>query len=181
MKDARKANLGKEWEALLDVEHTRYHHTGRAVVIRLYPPHRQIRRNADGSALVRYTEPGPCDYIASTAGETYYLDAKDTRENRLPFSMLADHQAKKLDEMERVSASNVGGLLLRLGIESAPRQWFVPWMCLGPRWWTWQRNPARAKPGEAAVGLEWLARNAIPMRGGSDWLTAAIQFSRGGR
>lgn len=178
--NARKANLGKAWESILDEEHYRYHKDGRAIVIRLYPPHRQLRRNPDGSALVRYTEPGPCDYIASTGAETFYLDAKDTEDDAMALAMVKDHQAAKLTEMGALNASNIGGILLRLGVTAAPRHWFVPWATLARPWTHWHTT-ARVKAGENRVGLDWLARNAIPMRGGSDWLSAAIAFSRGAK
>jgi penicillin-binding protein-related factor A (putative recombinase) len=178
--NAKKANLGKAWESILDEQHVEYLRARSAIAIRLYPPHRQLRRNTDGSALVRYTEPGPCDYIASTRGETFYLDAKDTEADEMSLAMVKDHQAAKLSEMEAMNASNIGGILLRLGITAAPRHWFVPWMSLRGPWTRWNTT-ARVKPGENRVGLDWLARNAIPMRGGSDWLSAAIQFSRGTR
>ena len=176
--NAKKANLGKAWESILDEEHYRYLKERRAIVLRLYPPHLQLRRNTDGSALVRYTEPGPCDYIASTPGETFYLDAKDTEKDEFPFPMLAVHQAAKLTEMEAMNASNIGGILLRLGITAAHRHWFVPWMTLAGPWRHWSTT-ARVKAGENRVGLDWLARNAIRIYGGSDWLTAATTFTRG--
>ena len=176
--NAKKANLGKAWEAILDEEHYRYLKDRRAIVLRLYPPHRQLRRNTDGSALVRYTEPGPCDYIASTPGETFYLDAKDTEADELGLAMVKDHQAAKLTEMEAMNASNIGGILLRLGITAAHRHWFVPWMTLAGPWRHWSTT-ARVKAGENRVGLDWLARNAIRIYGGSDWLTAATTFTRG--
>lgn len=176
--NAKKANLGKAWESILDEEHYRYGRENRAIVIRLYPPHRQLRRNTDGSALVRYTEPGPCDYIASTAGETFYLDAKDTESDELGLVLVKEHQAAKLTEMEAMNASNIGGIILRLGITAAHRHWFVPWMTLRGPWQHWNTT-TRVKAGENRVGLDWLARNAIRIHGGSDWLTAAVTFTRG--
>lgn len=172
---------GDDWEAVLDTQHDVYRFHGTAEAVRLYAPHKQIRRLKGAQAVVVFTGKGPVDYLVSTRAESYHIDAKDCAGDRWPLARLEEHQADYLDRVSALSASHIGGIALRLGIEAAPRAWFVPWLTLRGPWRRWFSNPGRARAGEGSVGLDWLARNAIPMRGGSDWLTAAIAFSRGMR
>lgn len=169
---------GDEWEAVLDTQHEVYRFHGLAEAVRLYPPHKQIRRLRGAQAVVVFTGKGPVDYLVTTRGETFHLDAKDCATDRWPFDKLEEHQADYLDRVSAMSSTHIGGIALRLGIEASPRAWFVPWMTLRAPWRRWASREGRAKAGEAGIGLDWLAGNAIPMRGGADWLGGAIAFTR---
>jgi penicillin-binding protein-related factor A (putative recombinase) len=168
---------GDDWEAVLDARHDHYGRLGLAVAVRAYAPHKQIRRLKGAQAVVVFTGKGPVDYVIATRSVTFHLDAKDCAALAWPLAKLEDHQARHLDAVTSLRSDHVGGILLRLGIEASPRQWFVPWRPgLRERWHAWNDAPGRAKPGTASIALPWLAANAIPMRDGTDWLSGVRTF-----
>lgn len=168
---------GDDWENKLDTRHDLYARLGQAVAVRAFAPHRQIRRLSGAQAVVVFTGKGPVDYVIATKSTTYHLDAKDCADVSWPLSKLDDHQAAHLDAVTSLRSDHVGGILLRLGIEASPRAWFVPWRPgLRDRWYAWHDATGRAKPGTASLSLPWLAANAIPMRDGTDWLSAVGTF-----
>ncbi len=169
---------GDAWEALLDARHEHYQRMGRAVAVRAYAPHKQIRRLKGAQAVVVFTGKGPVDYVISTTSTSYHVDAKDCADVKWPLANLDQHQADHLDAVTSLRDDHIGGILLRLGVEASPRAWFVPWRPgLRQRWHDWSSAPGRAKAGTASLSLPWLASNAIPMRDGTDWLSAVLAFS----
>lgn len=147
------ANRGRAWEALLEVMHTHYQKTRRALVVRCYPE----MRNVDGHWV--QIGAGPPDYVLLAGGLTVLIEAKQVAIARWAFSLLKDHQALQLDAAERQGAH--GAVLLRFS--TAGRTCLLLWRTLGPLWWRWKRGeaPRASLTLDDAIGIAcWNDRGA---------------------
>jgi recombination protein U len=176
-KDKRKANLGKPFEAKLDVLHKWYNGQGVCSVFRTPPPMRIVSalpstRQKPGPPQFRceFVGDGPPDYVAQANGVSFMFDAKMTEHpSRWSFNDLPEHQARRFDA--HMKHGGVAFVLVELGF----KQWLLPWTHLGPLWWAWSSVAGRAAPGTASVPMTEPWVRPVPS---CDWLPVALGAAR---
>jgi hypothetical protein len=135
-------------------------------VVRL--PNGQELRVGDGrlagACLCVPDRKGPPDYVALAHGFAIAIEAKETSQDRWPFSGLAEHQADALDAWER--QGGVGLIFLR----AWGREQVVAWTALAPRWRAWNQEQGRAAPGAASLSREDVEAMGWPLDVEGGWL-----------
>jgi len=102
---------------------------------------------------------GEPDYTAIPAFLTPHrvvlFDAKSTRAEQWPISLLAQHQAVAF---ARITAlGHAAGVYLRLGSGANAGDWWLPWADLAEGWNAWwtKRETFYPVPTRRIVGMDW--------------------------
>lgn len=184
----KRANLGKTWEKVLCVQHTRYERDGLAHIEKLETPSQPLEapRDRTFSESKRYGKGGPvvlCRPIKGKhvdfagilrGGRAVRLEAKHRSENRVRLDAIEPHQARALNLCDQLGGFSAVLVLLPSGL------WVIPWLHWLPSGTKMSLNPADLDARGARLGDErqaaliatWSGRGGAPQ---VDWLTAATR------
>lgn len=157
-----KSRTGQAWEDKLDAMHTHYLNVG-VEVDRVLPPFRILRRNKDGSLVIRFTGSGIPDYVANVRGWTVRFDAKSTEKAVFTLALLTADQAGALTRNGRRDR-HLSGIVAH----TAVGDFWIPWSRLAEPWRLHAegRGPASVDPAAVGVRID-----------GADWLPALNYLS----
>ena len=161
-------NLGRAWEAQLQVWHKAYKTNNQAYVIHAPPPVKVLSVvKPDGSFQARWWKKGPCDFIGVVAGgRAVVFDAKHCASDRWPFKSLEVHQARALH------AATQSGAFAFVALRMGRKALVLPWTAFATVYSDWANG--KSQHGAASLTLQELRAIATPMDS-SGWLHAVPQ------
>ena len=159
------ANRGKLFERHIESLFYGCAKMGKPMMLIRTPPEMKILRSASaGQFLCVFSGKGPPDYVVNLGGKAYIADAKETRDAKLPYKNIKEHQALAFDEWDRVSGEPRSFLFIRY--KSPFMDYIVPWASIKGAYWAWRENNARgikAKKGEGSFHQVGASSCGIPL------------------
>ncbi|WP_164670941.1 Holliday junction resolvase RecU [Virgibacillus doumboii] len=95
---------GSAFENSLNYTNQIYINQGRAVINKRPTPVKVLKSKGTRVLSGFYEEKSTVDYDGIYQGKSIVFEAKSTKEKRLPFSIIADHQIKYLEQSEKQGA-----------------------------------------------------------------------------
>jgi len=159
------ANRGKLFERHIESLFYGCAKLGKHMMLIRTPPEMKILRSVNGGQfLCTFSGKGPPDYVVNLGGKAYIADAKETKDAKLPYKNIKEHQARAFDEWDRVCGEPRSFLFIRF---KAPfMDYIVPWASIKDGYWFWKEKNAKglkARKGEGSFHQGKASSCGIPL------------------
>ena len=134
------------------------------MLIRTPPEMRIIRSIGKGQFMCTFSGKGPPDYVVNIGGKAYIADAKETKDTKLPYQNIKEHQATAFEEWDSVCGEPRSFLFVRF--KSPFMDYMIPWASIREGYWAWRTNYAKgikAKRGEGSFPQSKASSCGIPL------------------
>lgn len=162
-KDPRYASRGVDLEKQIMLVNALYRRHGIALIEKVPTEWLPIRDSHGRVVSAKVTRPAAVDFVGTYGGLAIAFDAKSTREARIRWDRVEEHQAEWLKDWARVGGLGFV-LVAATGAEAGARArwWLCPW-----EWWWHGLNLWRQGEGPASLKVEELpAEWRVPEQGG---------------
>lgn len=150
---ASHANRGRTLEDFLEFANNQYRRQNLALITKQHTKFIPIRNGKGQVATVKVDEKATVDYMGRYKDIPVALEAKHTKEQRISFSRVEDHQAEYLDDWEKDEKS-IGLVVISFGLT---KFYAIPW----PFWkaardaWENKKGNKAEKVTVKVYGWEW--------------------------